>query len=330
MMAGTSVRSLPQGVICYYEYGNALFRATRLQENDKETEETSADARGKAGQAAQKRAEENVNSKPAAKGANDVKQLTEESVDTKPDAKETNDDNKDQKTPSDGKEGDDNDDDDDDDEDGRGGDDDEDDIQLALEMMETAWSIVDKHIHDLKDKDESPSQWISNQLPRMLLGIGDVLSDWERHADAADVKTRALEHRENARKGIPKEELTISHLTRRRCIVEANILVAEALLECPEGKDVVATETEDVLVTAAERVDYARGYYDKGRDELQETVYLMARIAESNQNLGTEKEDVCFLATLLMGVGTTLAEYDERRSSAAALNELHPSKRQKK
>jgi hypothetical protein len=80
-----------------------------------------------------------------------VKQLTEESVDTKPAAKETNNDNKDQKTPSNGKEGDDN---DDNDEDGRGGDDDEDDIQLALEMMETAWSIIDKHIQDLKDKDD--------------------------------------------------------------------------------------------------------------------------------------------------------------------------------
>jgi hypothetical protein len=93
---------------------------------------------------------------------------------------------------------------------------------------------------------------------------------------------------------------------------------------------VVTTETEDVLVTAAERVDYARGYYDKARDELQETVYLRARIAESNQNLGTEKEDVCFLASLLMGVGTTLAKYDKRRASAAALNELHPNERQKK
>jgi hypothetical protein len=83
--------------------------------------------------------------------------------------------------------------------------------------------------------------------------------------------------------------------------VEANILVAEALLECPEDKDVVTTETEDVLVTAAERVDYACGYYDKARDELQETVYLMARIAESNQNFGTEKEDVCFLCNLANG-----------------------------
>jgi hypothetical protein len=232
-----------------------------------------------------------VNSKPAAKGANAVKQLTEESVDTKPATKETNNDNKDQKTPSDGKEGDNN---DDNDKDGRGGDDDEDDTQLALKMMEMAWSIVDKRIQDLKDKDESPSQWISNQLPHMLLGIGDILSDWEQHANAADVKTRALEHHENALKGIPKEELTIGHHTRRRCIVEANILVAEALLECPEDKDVVTTETEDVLVTATEQVDYAHGYYDKAWDELQETVNLMACIAESNQNFGMEKEDMCF------------------------------------
>jgi hypothetical protein len=58
---------LPQGAICYHEYGNALFRAARLQQNDKETEETLVDARGKADQVAQKWAEENVNSKPAAK-----------------------------------------------------------------------------------------------------------------------------------------------------------------------------------------------------------------------------------------------------------------------
>ena len=37
----------------------------------------------------------------------------------------------------------------------------------------------------------------------------------------------------------------------------------------------MTTESKDVLVKAAERVDYARGYYDKARDELQETVLLM-------------------------------------------------------
>jgi hypothetical protein len=31
-----------------------------------------------------------------------------------------------------------------------------------------------------------------------------------------------------------------------------------------------------------------------------------------------------------MGVGTSLAKYDEQRASAAALNELHPNKHQKK
>lgn len=38
----------------------------------------------------------------------------------------------------------------------------------------------------------------------------------------------------------------------------------------------------------------------------------MGKIAASGKNLETEKEDVCFLATLLMGVGTTLAELDEK------------------
>lgn len=38
----------------------------------------------------------------------------------------------------------------------------------------------------------------------------------------------------------------------------------------------------------------------------------MGRIAASGKDLGNEKEDVCFLATLLMGVGTTLAEFDEK------------------
>jgi hypothetical protein len=293
-----------EAAICYYEYGNALFRAARLQQNEEEPEETS-DARSKAAEEAQKRAEALVDSKPAAKDANDEKE--------------------DKETPSNGKE---ELEEEEEEEEGEGADD-EDDVQLALEMMETAWSVFDKHVQDLKDQKKSHTQWVLDQLPRTLLGIGDVLTDLQRHADAVDVYTRALDHRESALRVIPNEELTLSHLKRRRHMVEANVLVAEALLECPDGQDVVTTETGDVLATAAERVDYARGYYDKARDELQETVYLMGRMAESNQNLGTEKEDVCFLATLLMGVGTTLAEYDERQTAAASTNELHPNKRQK-
>ena len=144
-------------------------------------------------------------------------------------------------------------------------------------------------------------------------------------ADAADAYSRALPYREEFVERHDKErDLTLEHLKNRRLLVEANILVAEALLGCEHGQHVVTSETKDMLVTADERVDYARGYYDKARDEFQETVLLMGRIAAivPREELETEKENVCFAATLLMGVGETLAVFDEaaeqRREQPAA------------
>lgn len=309
-----------EAAICYYEYGNALFRAARLEqvgEEDAEAEGASDEARGKAAEAALKRAVQDslADSKPVAKGdlsatgAKDSEKL-EANGDGggQEEAKESDAANEEEEKESE----------------------EEDDVQLALEMMETAWSVLDKHVQERKDENKPLSPWVLEQLPRFLLGIGDVLTDLTRLADAADVYSRALDHRESALEGITKDELTLDHLRKRRMVVEANVLVAEALLACPEGEDVVTTETGDVLVSAGERVEYARGYYNKARDELQETVYLMGRIAASGQDFETEKENVCFISTLLMGVGTTLAEYDEQKAAAEQANALHPSKRQKK
>ena len=67
-------------------------------------------------------------------------------------------------------------------------------------------------------------------------------------------------------------------------------MIAEELLACPPDQDVITTESQDVLVKAPERVDYARGYYDKARDELQETVLLMGALAAKGIDLGEEKE----------------------------------------
>ena len=134
-------------------------------------------------------------------------------------------------------------------------------------------------------------------------------------SDAADAYARALPYREEFVEAHDKDSLTLQHLKDRRLLVEANVLVAEALLGCEHGKHVVTTETKDMLVTADERVDYARGYYEKAREELQETVYLMGRIAATGIDLGNEKEDVCFAATLLMGVGETLITFDETQLS---------------
>ena len=290
-----------EAAICYYEYGNALFRASRLEhqsEEDAKDQDAVDEARAKAAEAAQKRADESLDTKPAAK------EITRDADTTEPEeAKDNNEGDEESEE--------------------------EDDIMLALEMMETAWSVLDKNAQEMKDEGKDPSPWMLEQFPRFLLGIGDVLTDLQRLADAADVYSRALQHRESAIQGISKDELTLEHLKKRRLVVEANVLVAEALLACPDGEDVVTTETGDVLVSAAERVEYARGYYNKARDELQETVYLMGRIAASGQDLGAEKEDVCFISTLLMGIGTTLAEYDEVKEAATQANATQPVKRQK-
>jgi hypothetical protein len=80
-----------------------------------------------------------------------------------------------------------------------------------------------------------------------------------------------------------------------------------------------------LIVSAAERVDYARGYYDKARDELQEVVLLMGEIAAQGGDVGKEKEDVCFAATMVMGVGTNLAQIDEE-----AAEQEPATKKQKK
>lgn len=96
------------------------------------------------------------------------------------------------------------------------------------------------------------------------------------------------------------------------------MLIAEELLACPPDQDVVTTETSSLIVKASERVEYARGYYDKARDALQETVYLLGNLASRNIDMGTEKEDVCFIATMVMGVGEILAAIDEEAQESSS------------
>ena len=202
------------------------------------------------------------------------------------------------------------------------------DIQLSLEIMETAWAILDECQHQKNNNNNDDDNlaitydykdWIQEQVPRVLTGIGDVLSSLERHADAADVYSRALGYREDiisSKFTTDEEKQSVEYLKCRRLIVESNVLIAEELLACPYDEDVITTETKSVLVRASEGVvDFARGYYDKARDELQETVLLMGQLSASGIDIGEEKEDVCFVATLVMGVGTTLAEIDDNEQN---------------
>eukprot|EP00563_Minutocellus_polymorphus_P004425 CAMPEP_0181042636 /NCGR_PEP_ID=MMETSP1070-20121207/12260_1 /TAXON_ID=265543 /ORGANISM="Minutocellus polymorphus, Strain NH13" /LENGTH=381 /DNA_ID=CAMNT_0023120871 /DNA_START=44 /DNA_END=1189 /DNA_ORIENTATION=+ len=216
------------------------------------------------------------------------------------------------------------------------------DEELALELMENSFAIYDQYYSEAFDEEgnekadaevsdtaggKSLVPWVEEQLPRVLGGIGDVLSSLGRHPDAVDAYTRKARHREDAlrdlsdkKDGKDVEEIGMDFLRARRLLCEANILVAEALLRCPRGQDAVLSETGDVLVQADELMDYAQGYYDQARDELQETVYIMGRMAprtadsvpeEVSREFAMEKENVCFCAQMLGGVGNMLAERDE-------------------
>jgi tetratricopeptide (TPR) repeat protein len=301
----------------YYEYGNALLRAAgagvNIDEEEEEEEEPPADARQVAAQAAEARLKQQQPTTTTT--------TTEEKEDKKPAADDSpkEDDEDDTTTPAaeNPTDGNDNDEDaDKNDDDGDDDDDEEDDLNLALVMMENSFSILDDYKDDTTSHISEYVEWVQEQLPRVLLGIGDTLSALERHADAADAYSRALEVRQERLgqyKHNNKEDsiMTLEHLQAHRQVCEATVLIAEELLACPADVDVVTTETKGLIVKAAERVEYARGYYDKARDALQETVYLMGNLAAQNVDLGGEKEDVCFIATMVMGVGTTLAALDE-------------------
>jgi len=194
---------------------------------------------------------------------------------------------------------------------------DNDDLALALEMMETAFAVIDQHCEE-QNGTGSIESWVDEQRPRILVGIGDVLSFQNKHADAVDAYIRAVPFRQEAVERATNK-ITLDYLKRRRLLTETFILVTEALLACPLGVDVIASSSPTILVKGEEKLDYVRGYYEKARDELQETVLLMGTVAAAGLDFQSEKEDVCFLATMLMGIGNTLSDidYDENMKSIA-------------
>lgn len=285
----------------YYEYGNALLRAASKlgdeeQEGQDEIAVAPADPREAAATAAEKRF----------KNAEETK--SERKEDAKPAATERS---KEQSEAGKDEAGDDGDEKEEDNEDEI---EEGNDIDLALEMMETAFSIIEEYRDSETNTPKTYLGWAVEQLPRVLLGIGDTLSSLDRHSDAADAYARALALRQEKLNEFCKEDLTMEHLQAQRRACEATILICEELLACPPGEDVVATETHSLIVKASERVEYVRGYYDKARDALQDTVFLMANLAARNIDVEVEKEDVCFVSTMVMGVGTALAEIDEKEA----------------
>ncbi|VEU36188.1 unnamed protein product [Pseudo-nitzschia multistriata] len=314
----------------YYEYGNSLLRAAVKQQQEQQQDETTSreEQRSAAAAAAEHRQQSSSNEntgkggeeaekKPAAVDNSDTNQFENDG------SSEQN--NQEDEGMSDGEN------------DNLASED----LSLALEMMENSFSILEEY----KEKagkgaagdNDQYSNWVSEQLPRILLGLGDTLSTLNRHADAADAYSRALELRKACLQEFEdrkahsdhKQQSTIEHLKAHRMVCEANILIAEALLSCPPDKDVVTTETQSLIVKANERVSYARGYYDQARDALQEAVVFMGDLPRQ-VDLGREKEDVCFLATLVMGVGESLATIDEQADEAAVVSSTEPVKKKAK
>ena len=221
-------------------------------------------------------------------------------------------------------------------------DDEQSDMQLALENMETAWSILDQYLSSCSSSSSSSSQryleWATEQFPRYLTGIGDVLSALGRPADAADAYSRAVQQRHDEWERlvvVARTDSSAQHKLRqlvcRRRIVETYVLMAEQFLACPPAVDIITSETGSLLCKASERLDFARGYYDKAKDELQETVLLMGQMVAANDStvdIAQEKENICFASTLLMGVGMELAKEDEEQQALASSKE--PAKKKKK
>ena len=278
----------------YYEYGNALFRVSQRKDQQRQQEEqqqtaktntSSSSSREAAAAAAERRAKQQQQAstssgddgaeerkKPAA--ANDK----ESSADKEKDGEDS-------------------------------------DVLLALEMMETAFAILDRAASDDdKNSDELSTKyadWVREQVPRVLTGLGDVQSALHRHADAAHAYLHALEHRQEALQAAlaapqDNDQDRLYLLTCRRRVVEVNTLIVEELLACDLHRDVVTSEAKLVLVEANKVVEYATGYYEKAREELQEAVLLLGQLA-AMEGIAEEKENVCFAATLVMAAGEALA-----------------------
>lgn len=282
----------------YFEYGNAILRAVNRQKMEAEEEEAeqAKDPKEEAAKAAETRLQQSKddarhqNSKPKT----EEKETASAKISTAAAAAGD--------CISDSGENDE--------------DDEQSDIKLALEMMENAYSIMDEE--NKVDKGGKYGDWIKEAIPRALLGIGDTLSTLGRHADAADAYSRALEWYQENLESFSKDMMSMEHLNAHRRICESTVLIAEELLFCPEGEDIVTNETKSLIVKASERIEYISGYYDRARDALQETLFFMAKLAASGTDIAIEKDEICHLSTMIMGVGMGLAEAQERESNGRA------------
>jgi hypothetical protein len=123
------------------------------------------------------------------------------------------------------------------------------------------------------------SLWAKDQIPRVLIGIGDLHSYQQKHAEAIEVILNAIPYREAAANSCKnhekKSEANVSSLRIHRLVAEVYILASEELLRCPHGKDLIHEETKNVVVKAEDIGRLAQTYYEKAKEKLQDIGKLL-------------------------------------------------------
>lgn len=333
--------------LCQFEYGNALFRAAvrRVDGNaninqDEESEKKPAAKNDVMAAAAMKRSagvddsstkqSPNNNKRAKTDGSSDVSNISS-SKDASESAK------LDEKTSNNTQ--------------------DDEDIELAYEMMDTTWLILLSHITNGKENsdggDDQQQKWALEQIPRVIRCIGDLYFFRQEYANAVDSYIRAMHYREEAWNKLKQSNgngsgsaggmlLTLEHLQCQRYLVDMCTLVAEALLACPAGEDVVCYHNDDsnegegakddnetsasakestgntlsnepkkgtVLAKAKDRLDYAQSHYELAREGLEEILCRYGKMAAANIDVGNEKEDIGYLVMSVVDVGQTIQNH---------------------
>lgn len=193
-------------------------------------------------------------------------------------------------------------------------------IEDSLEYMAKSCSILYSQLQELKNK-KPPVQsqdikitdyhgWIHEQLPRNLIGIGRILSFQGNHGESLESFMNAIPILEKMFDTF-EEKSDPAYLRAHRLLIEGYVQVAEELLMCPEGQDIALSNDNTLIIKNSERVPQARFYYDKSREGLQELVFSMAKMEQEKKLPISEKEDICYLATMLMHVGMSLTHAED-------------------
>eukprot|EP01083_Nonionella_stella_P216277 777626_1 len=180
--------------------------------------------------------------------------------------------------------------------------------------------------------------WVRDQIPRVLIGIGNVMSFRGDHSQAVESYLNAIPYREETLEYVmhpeaPRMVTVTNQLELLRChrlVVEVHVLIAEELLFCPKGQDVKSQfhlgangsihdglhekVAKIVIVKAAERLILAKNYYEQAKDQLQDLVFMMAKIEQEENSIlvpDSDKKSICHLATMLMEVGIALSTNED-------------------